>query len=90
MYKPQLLEKLRIVKLAKTNGDDHIIPKLREELKELLEVLDTPRNHSTIEEVADVIIMLQQYIYHYRVVSPLRFWINYKLARTLKIFKERR
>lgn len=75
----------KLQKIANKNGLPTIRAKLEEELKEAIEEVKSNKDHNKIlEELADVSIMIEQYVYKTSSELPYIKWKEYKIARTLE------
>ena len=74
-------------KIAKRNGLPTVQDKLVEEMAELTSALINNNVDNIIEEIADVSIMLQQYIYLTESLDNVKKWHSAKLKRTMERLK---
>lgn len=73
-----------IHKIADKNGILIIKDKLLEELEELKEAIEHNDERNIIEEIADVIIVAEQYIYKSDMESQYKKERAYKIDRTVR------
>jgi len=76
------LRNIKKIRQINSKNPSFIIHKLSEELQELQKALLFHDNKNKTEEVADVLIMLQQYIDDNQIANDVRSIIDYKIKRT--------
>ena len=78
-----------LIFIATHYGKDHQLEKCKEELNELIEVIDSKDEESIIEEIADVEIMIDQVKHLMRAERIVEIYKDYKISRQLmRIAKE--
>lgn len=76
-----------IHKIAKRNGLPTVQDKLVEELAELTSALINNNVENIIEEIADVTIVMQQYLHLTEATEKFKKWHKAKVQRTLERLK---
>lgn len=76
-----------IHKIAKRNGLPTVHDKLVEELAELTSALVNNNVENIIEEIADVTIVMQQYLHLTEATEEFKKWHKAKVQRTLERLK---
>lgn len=81
-FKRKQLNNIKKIRRINSNNPSFIDKKLSEELKELQKALLFEDDKNKIEEIADVLIMLQQYIDDKNIAHSVLNIIDYKIQRT--------
>lgn len=87
-FKSKQLKKIRLIAKTNSTSQNFILGKFREETMELQKALQFQGMPEIVDEIADVLIMIEQFSHVNKLDKKISKRIDYKLTRTREYLRD--